>query len=107
MIGLGYLMSDAVTATAVRLGVRLIVFFLAAFALYLLFHRARRRRVIRLFRRGRMTPDELSAPLGQRGSMAMFDPPSTEGSEVGVHRGKDRSMELSRGTGRLAGRDLP
>jgi membrane protein DedA with SNARE-associated domain len=40
-IGLGYLMSDAVTATATRLGVRLIVFFLAAFALYLFLYRAR------------------------------------------------------------------
>ena len=41
-IGLGYLLSNAVTETAARLGVRLIVFFLVPFALYLLFHRARR-----------------------------------------------------------------
>jgi len=62
-IGLGYLVSDAVTATAARLGVRLIALLLAPFALYLLFHRARRHRVIQLFRRGRISPDELSAVL--------------------------------------------
>jgi membrane protein DedA with SNARE-associated domain len=62
-IGLGYLVSDAVTATAARLGVRLIALLLAPFALYLLFHRARRHRVIQLFRRARMSPEELSAVL--------------------------------------------
>ena len=62
-IGLGYLISDAVTATAARLGVRLIALFLAPFALYLFFHRARRHRVIQLFRRARIRPDELSAVL--------------------------------------------
>ena len=81
-MGLGYLMSDAVTAMAAYLGVRLIVFFLAAFALYLLLQRARRHRVIQLFRRGRITRDELSAVLGQSDRMVMFDPPSAEGSEV-------------------------
>ena len=59
-ICLGYLISDAVTATAARLGVQLIALFLAPFALYLFFHRARRHRVIRLFRRARIGPDELS-----------------------------------------------
>jgi len=52
-IGLGYLLSNAVTETAARLGVRLVVFFLASFALYLLFHRVRRHHVIRLCRHTR------------------------------------------------------
>jgi membrane protein DedA with SNARE-associated domain len=50
-IGLGYLLSDAVAVTAVRLGVRLIVLFLAAFALYLPFRRGRRHGLIRMVRR--------------------------------------------------------
>jgi membrane protein DedA with SNARE-associated domain len=58
-IALGYLISDGVTATAARLGVRLIALFLAPFALYLIFYRARRHRVIQLFRRARMSPNEL------------------------------------------------
>ena len=77
-IGLGYVLSSAVTETAARLGVRLIVFFLAPFALFLLFHRARRHRVIRLFRRARTSPDVLSTALEKADRMAMFDPPSAE-----------------------------
>jgi hypothetical protein len=38
--GRGYLLSQAVTETAARLGIRLTVFFLATSALYPLFHRA-------------------------------------------------------------------
>ena len=64
-IGLGYLISDAFTAMAARLGVRLIALFLAPFALYVFFHRARRHRVIQLFRRARIRQDELSAVLEQ------------------------------------------
>jgi len=59
-IALGYLISDGVTATAARLGVRLIALFLAPFALYLIFYRARRHHVIQLFRGARMSPNELS-----------------------------------------------
>src|SRR6266851_6929283 len=60
-IGLGYLLSHSVTETATRLGIRLIVFFLAAFALYLLFYRVRRRRLIRVFRQAHVSPDDLEA----------------------------------------------
>ena len=60
--GLGYLLSQAVTETAARLGIRLIVFFLAPFALYLLFHRVRRHRLIRVFRQARLSPDDLEVP---------------------------------------------
>ena len=58
-IGLGYVLSHSVTETAARLGIRLIVFFLAAFALYLLFHRVRRHRLIRVFPQARLSPDDL------------------------------------------------
>ena len=96
-MGLGYLMSDAVTTMAAYLGVRLIVFFLAAFALYLFFRRARRHRVIQLFRGGRMTPDELATVLEQSDRVPMFDPPSPQGSEVGIRRGNSPTVQLSRG----------
>jgi membrane protein DedA with SNARE-associated domain len=62
-IALGYFLSSTATETAARLGVRLIVLFLAPFTLYLLFHRARRHRVIRLFRQARMSPNNLSVVL--------------------------------------------
>jgi len=105
-IALGYLMSDAVTATAAYLGVRFIVFFLAAFVLYLFLHRARRHRVIQLFRRGWTTPNELATVPEQSDHMAAFDPPSPQGPDVSVRRGKTLLVELSRGAGRLAERDL-
>jgi membrane protein DedA with SNARE-associated domain len=60
-VGLGYILSHAVTETAAWLGIRLIVFFLAAFALYLPFHRVRRHRLIRVFRQARISPDDLKA----------------------------------------------
>jgi membrane protein DedA with SNARE-associated domain len=77
-IGVGYFLSHAVTETAARLGVRLIVLFLAPFALYLLFHRARRHRVIRLFRGARMSPDDLSVVLEKGDGMAMTALPLVE-----------------------------
>ena len=55
--GLGYLLSQTVTETAARLGIRLIVLFLAPFALY----RVRRHRLIRVFRQARLGPDDLEA----------------------------------------------
>jgi membrane protein DedA with SNARE-associated domain len=62
-IGLGFLLSHAVTETAAQLGIRLIVLFLAPFALYLPFYRVRRHRVIRVFRQARISPDDLKAQL--------------------------------------------
>ncbi len=61
--GFGYILSHAVTETAAWLGIRLIVFFLAAFALYLPFHRVRRHRLIRAFRQARISLDDLKAVL--------------------------------------------
>jgi membrane protein DedA with SNARE-associated domain len=60
-IGLGYFLSHVVTEAALRLGIRLIVLFLAAFALYLPFQRARRHRLIRVFRQAHLRPDDLKA----------------------------------------------
>jgi len=60
-IGLGYVLSHAVTGTAALLGIRVVVFFLAAFGLYLLFQRVRRYRMIRAFRQGSMSPFGLKA----------------------------------------------
>jgi len=62
--GLGYLLSEAVTETAARLGIRLIVLFLAAFALYLPFQRLRRHRMIRVFRQARVDPSDLEGSAG-------------------------------------------
>jgi membrane protein DedA with SNARE-associated domain len=100
-IGLGYFLSNAVTEMAARLGVRLIVFFLAPFALYLLFHRVRRHGVIRLFRRARMSPDDLSIVLEKGDRMAIPDLPSVERG-ISSLRGEGRSTDLSGGAGRLA-----
>jgi membrane protein DedA with SNARE-associated domain len=49
-IGLGYLLSHALTEMAALLGIRVIVFFVAAFAFYLPFRRARRHRLLQAFR---------------------------------------------------------
>jgi hypothetical protein len=62
-IGLGYFLSHAVTETVTRLGIRVIVFFLAAFAFYLPFQRVRHHRVIRLFRQVHIRPGDLNAWL--------------------------------------------
>src|SRR4029077_12084202 len=81
--GLGYLLSQAVTETAARLGVRLIVFLLAPFALFLLFHRVRRHRVIRMFRQARLSPDDLKAVLknGARVSTPLLPLSHSSGKE--------------------------
>jgi membrane protein DedA with SNARE-associated domain len=74
-IGFGYLLSHAFTGTAVRLGIRLIVLFLAAFAFYLPFQRARRHHLIRMLRQ---TPSFLtiSRPDWEKGNrMPSFHAP--------------------------------
>ncbi len=105
-IGLGYLLSDAVTETAARLGVRLIVLFLAPFLLYLLFQRARRHRVIRLFGQSRMRPGDLTTPPEKGDRVAMLDPRSAEGGGASSLRGAGRPLEVSGGAGRSVRRDF-
>jgi membrane protein DedA with SNARE-associated domain len=81
-IGLGYVLSQAVTATAAHLGIRLIVFFLAAFWLYLLFQRVRRHRLIRAVRQARVSPDDLETRVenGAQVSVPMNYPGSRRAS---------------------------
>jgi membrane protein DedA with SNARE-associated domain len=62
-IWLGFLVSHAVTETAAQLGIRLVVPFLAAFALYLPFYRARRHRLIRAFRQVHFSTGNLESQL--------------------------------------------
>jgi membrane protein DedA with SNARE-associated domain len=81
-IGLGYFLSHVVTETALRLGIRLIVLFLAAFALYLPFQRARRHRLIRVFRQAHIRPDDLRAGLENDDRATVLDVRATEGSGV-------------------------
>jgi membrane protein DedA with SNARE-associated domain len=83
-IGLGYLLSHAFTDTAVRLGIRLTVLFLAAFAFYLPFQRARRHRLIRMFRQAPSIPRDLIAcsPSILRAAYA----PVRESSSTGAER---------------------
>jgi membrane protein DedA with SNARE-associated domain len=72
-IGLGYLLGDVFTGAAARLSIRLIVVFLAPFALYLFFQRARRHRVIRAVRQARLSPGELAKMREAGDRVAMLD----------------------------------
>ena len=65
-MGLGYVLSHPVTETAAYLGIRLIVPFLAIFALYLPFQRVRRHRLFRVFRQVRSEPIDGEARLERR-----------------------------------------
>jgi membrane protein DedA with SNARE-associated domain len=58
-VGLGYVSGQALTATAGILGIRLVVLFVGAFALYLPFQRARRYRVIQMVRGAPTAPGPL------------------------------------------------
>jgi membrane protein DedA with SNARE-associated domain len=72
-IGTGFLLSNAVSERAAQLGICLIVLFLAAFALYIPFHRVRRHRLIRVFRRARSSPHDLKAHLKHGAHASMLD----------------------------------
>ena len=82
-IGLGYLFSHPVTETAAHLGIRLIVLFLAPFALYLPFHRVRRHRLIRVFRQARLSPDDVATRVenGARVSTPLLPLAHSSGKE--------------------------
>ena len=98
-IGLGYFLSHAVTETAARLGIRLIVLFLAAFALYLPFQRARRHRLIRVFRQAHIRPDDLEAPLENDDRATILDARATGGGGVISLRAPGLARDHSRRTG--------
>jgi membrane protein DedA with SNARE-associated domain len=98
-IGLGYLLSHAVTETAARLGIRLIVLFLAAFALYLPFQRARRHRLIRVFRQAHISPDDLEARRENGDRATILDVRATKGGAVTSLRAPEPALDHSRRTG--------
>ncbi len=82
-IRLRYVLSRAVTETAAHLGIRLIVFFFAAFALYLPFHRVHRHRLIRVFRQARLSPDDVATRVenGARVSTPLLPLAHSSGKE--------------------------
>jgi membrane protein DedA with SNARE-associated domain len=101
-IGLGYLLSQTIEETAVRLGVRLIVLFVAAFAFYLPFRRGRRHGLIRVVRRAELRRDYLSGrQLGDR--MVALDASGLEGTGASAprcaseDRGRDDGDRQERG----------
>ena len=98
-IGLGYLLSHAATETAAHLGIRVIVLFLAAFALYLPFHRARRHRLIRVFRQASSSPDDLKAQLENGDRVTIADVRAIEGTGVSSPRAPGRALDHCRRTG--------
>src|SRR5262249_44365066 len=104
-IGLGYFLSHAINETAARLGVRVIVLFLAPFALYLLFHRARRRHVIRVFRQSGVGQADLSRETGN--AAAGLDLHSDERDGLGPVRPLSRPVALCGGAGDPVGGDQP
>jgi len=70
-IGLGFLLSHAVMETAAQLGIRVVVLFLAAFAIYLPFHRVRRHRLVWVIRQVHWSPGDHKARMenGERRSV--------------------------------------
>jgi membrane protein DedA with SNARE-associated domain/rhodanese-related sulfurtransferase len=71
--GIGYLLGDAVVDFAVRFGVHLTGFLLAALLLCLVVRRARRHHVLRMPQRARITPDELKARLERGERVTILD----------------------------------
>jgi len=97
-VGLGYVLSHAVTETAAWLGIRLIVFFLAAFALYLPFHRVRRHRLLRVFRQARISPEDLKARRENGDRASILDVRAAEEGGVSSLRAPGRALNHCEGT---------
>lgn len=71
--GIGYLLGDAVVGFAMRFGIHLVGFLLAALLLGLLVRRARRHHVLRMLQKVRITSDELKARLERGERVTIFD----------------------------------
>jgi membrane protein DedA with SNARE-associated domain/rhodanese-related sulfurtransferase len=71
--GIGYLLGDAVVDFAMRFGIRLTGFLLAALLLCLVVRRARRHHVLRMLQKARITPDELKARLERGERVTILD----------------------------------
>ena len=81
-MGLGYVFSHALTEMAMLLGIRVIVFFVAAFAFYLPFRRARRHRLILGFRPASTMRRDLDARMEVSDQMSIRDARVREGRRV-------------------------
>ena len=103
-LGFGYFLSHAITETAARLGIRLIVLFLAAFALYLPFQRARRHRLIRVFRQAHAGPDDPKAQQENGDRVTIRDVRAT-GRGVSSLRAPGCALDHYRRTGAAIQRD--
>jgi membrane protein DedA with SNARE-associated domain/rhodanese-related sulfurtransferase len=71
--GIGYLLGDAVVEFAVRFGIHVMGFLLAALLLCLVVRRARRYRLLRMLQKARITPDELKARLERGERVTILD----------------------------------
>ena len=71
--GIGYLLGDVVVDLAVRFGIELTGFLLAALLLSLVVRRARRHRVLRMLQKARITADELKTRLDRRERVTILD----------------------------------
>jgi len=81
-VGLGYLLSHALTEMAALLGIREIVFFVAAFAFYLPFQRARRHRLLQAFRADSIRLADVEGRMKRGERLTIQDVRATEGRGV-------------------------
>ena len=72
-LGLGYLVSDAVTGLATHYGIGLTGFALSALMIGLVVRRARRHHLLRSLQRARITPQELRARTGRGERVVLLD----------------------------------
>jgi membrane protein DedA with SNARE-associated domain len=81
-IGLGYLLSHALTELATLLGIRVIVFVVAAFAFYLPFRRARRHRLLRAFRPASVRMGDVKGRMERGERLTIQETRVTDGTGV-------------------------
>jgi len=72
-IGVGYLLGNTVVDFALRYGIHLMGFLLAAMLLSLVVRRARRHHMLRMLLKARITPDELKARLERGERVTILD----------------------------------
>jgi len=72
-IGVGYLLGNTVVDFALRYGIHLMGFLLAAMLLSLVVRRARRHHMLRMLQKARITPDELKARLERGERVTILD----------------------------------
>lgn len=77
-VGVGYLLSHAVTEGALHVGFRVMLIVVTSLILYVPLRRARRHRILRILRRSRMSPDELRTRLEKGPPITILDVRSRE-----------------------------